>query len=54
MTTLYDLAVIIGIGSVAYAGYLLHPALPWLICGLASTGWGVFGAMRSIKKGRNK
>lgn len=51
---IYDLAIVIGIGAIAYAGYQWHPALPWLICGIPLTAWGVAGARMKARKGQPK
>lgn len=50
----YDLAIVAGVGCVAFAGYLIHPALPWLVCGGAAAAWGVAGARVALRKDRKK
>jgi hypothetical protein len=43
-TILFDASVLAGVGSIAYAGWLLHPALAWLVAGVALAVFGVLGA----------
>lgn len=50
----YDFAILIGVGCMAYAGYQVHPALPWLVCGASAAGWGYLGAVTKLRKGKEK
>lgn len=38
MTFVSDLTFVAGVGCLAAAGYELHPALAWLVCGVALVG----------------
>lgn len=54
MSALHDIAVLAGLGCVAYGGYQFHPALPWLVCGGAAAAWGYVGAVSKLRKGDKK
>ena len=55
MSFIFDLCVLAGVGCLAAAGYLWHPALAWCVVGIALVAFGVLGARaRRQKKGSNQ
>lgn len=44
----YDIAIVIGLGCVTYAGYLVHPACAWCVGGLALSLFGFLGARNKL------